>query len=743
MSVRAHIYHKLHDSYPIQEYDGLDVWAGNMSVELDGVRFEPTMARAFLGPSRTMVKARVRAELYLRDVDPRSVREGDVEAHLWTDADEHGFVDERGVYHDSLGRSLPMKLAVDASGRTATSGNNLVFESATFPIERTGVFHYTVEFSADQKPASDPSKAWISINDISLNRDGVIAVSPEHVRRCPSVTEVCVRKVGATLRDETFQSGRFTEVTRSLEAMSTDVVYLLPFFEPGFGDLFTGDDVRKGELGSVYAVKDFFKIDPRLVTPLGEVDVLDLIARGLVRDYDLSDLLEGRQMTRLRRVDDFNNFGTMDELVEWVGEERLAQIVGRAELRELCGRAHELSKRVIYDLVLMQTSRDCPLIERHPEWYVLDEAGHPKIHQIAWLVYSDVALLDLPFNKPLQNYLSGVASFWIKTCDLDGVRIDASQTVDRPFLKQIKNRINQVRPDAVVLGETLCPLHEAVDIPTDMIYALLVDFHRDVEHAGAFIAFLEETFHTFAPGTVAMAYFENHDSPRATEVWRERYADTLSSHPGLRQRWEARTGDGDPDLVMALLKNIQASVIDATAGAGGLVNLAYAVEWGTTWGEEAQTDFQNPTLLRPELADRVPNRFLVQAYEALNTLKGSQAELSEGNVYFHRNEFEGGDKDDRVLAYSRYVAGSALLVVHNLDLSQTRRAQYQPSDLPGISATSFSVETLFDTYAFFFEGENGGGAVVDGERISVTVEPLQSLVLRVRLGEGGEMQNAE
>jgi hypothetical protein len=514
--------------------------------------------------------------------------------------------------------------------------------------------------------------------------------------------------------------------------MPTDVVYLLPFFEPGFGDLFTGDDVRKGELGSVYAVKDFFKIDPRLVTPLDEVDVLDLVARGLVRDFDLSDLLEGRQMARLRRVDDFNNFGTVEELVEWVGEERLTQIVGRAELRELCARAHELSKRVIFDLVLMQTSRDCPLIERHPEWYVLDEEGHPKIHQIAWLVYSDVALLDLPFNKPLQNYLSGVASFWIKTCDLDGVRIDASQTVDRPFLKQIKNRINQVRPDAVVLGETLCPLHEAVDIPTDMIHALLVDFHRDFEHAGPFIAFLEETFHTFAPGTVAMAYFENHDSPRATEVWRERYAEALDGHPKLRRLWEEREAEGDPAHVMALLKNIQASVIDATAGAGRLVNLAYAVEWGTTWGEEARTDFQNPTLLHPELAGSAPNRCLVQAYEALHALKADLGELSEGAVYFHRNEFEGGDPEDRVLAYSRYVDGSVLLVVHNLDPGHARRTHVRPSDLPDVLVSHLEVETLYDTYAFFFDGENDGSAVVDGDRISVSVEPLQTLVLRVR-----------
>ena len=48
------------------------------------------------------------------------------------------------------------------------------------------------------------------------------------------------------------------------------MIYLLPFFLPGFADLHTGDDVRKGSLGSVYPVRDFFQIDPELVSPLAQ-----------------------------------------------------------------------------------------------------------------------------------------------------------------------------------------------------------------------------------------------------------------------------------------------------------------------------------------------------------------------------------------------------------------------------------------------------------------------------------------
>ena len=60
------------------------------------------------------------------------------------------------------------------------------------------------------------------------------------------------------------------------------------------------------------------------------------------------------------------------------------------------------------------STRDCPLIEEHPEWYQLDENDAPRVHQIAWLVYFDVAFFDLVYNRPLQDYLLEVAPYWIE-----------------------------------------------------------------------------------------------------------------------------------------------------------------------------------------------------------------------------------------------------------------------------------------------------------------------------------------
>lgn len=152
-----------------------------------------------------------------------------------------------------------------------------------------------------------------------------------------------------------FVRGTLADITRRLAEIPADVIYLLTFFRPGFVDLhIIGDDVRKGSLGSVYAVRDFFQIDPELVSPLANVDLAGLVEEGLVRPGE---------------VDDMEAFAGMSTAAaeRALGREALVQLVGRAELRALTRRAHALGKKVIFDLVLMQSSRDFPLIEEHPE----------------------------------------------------------------------------------------------------------------------------------------------------------------------------------------------------------------------------------------------------------------------------------------------------------------------------------------------------------------------------------------
>ena len=688
--VRSIFYRELHQRFARQAFDNWVVWAGNGRVEIGGVEYTSTLARAYIRPGAVGVQARIRCELFVAEVDPLDVRPRDIDARLWTDA-----------IGQDRGRYVPMHLVLGADGTPVLSGKNLLFESEPFALQHTGAFSYSMELSADSHVEAG-RKEWIPINDIAENRDGVIVVSPQWVQRGPVVSEICARKVGARVENGVFHSGRIAHVTQELEDIAADVIYLLPFYLPGFADSHTGQDVRKGALGSVYAVRDFFQIDPQLITPLQRVDWNALSKEGLSCPDDVASLSE-----RARA--------------------ELLQAVGRAELRALTCRAHALGKKVIFDLVLMQTSRDCPLIDTNPEFYVRDQEGRPAIHRIAWLVYSDVALFDLAFNEPLQQYLLEVAPYWIENCDLDGVRIDASQTVDRPFLKRIKNRIQSCKPEALVLGETLCPLHEAVDVPVDMVYALMVDFHRDVEHARPLCNFLEEVHACFASGTVAMAYFENHDSPRATQVWRDKYRARLDEDEAVRSRWQrAVEPAADPAQCMALLKNAQAALIDASAGAVTGTSLTRGFEWGSEWGEVVRTDFENETLLQPELRQQSPHVQLVQFYRDLLYLRTAWPELHRGQVYYHRNDAQGGDVNDGLLVYVRYDGQGALLAAHNLD---PMRAHSMHLQLDYLDAEPFPTAQL-DTYQWLSVGTSASFERVEGAW-RIELHPLQSRLWRL------------
>lgn len=735
------IFHKLHEKYGIRNYDNTDVWAGNMHLEVDGSVIEGDTARIFYRPGGNggAPEIRVVAELYIRDVtDAGALEDGQVEARLWTDADRHGIVDLRGMHFPDPGFFVPMRLRKNPDGGPAVRGNNAVFISDPVKITETGVFSYTVMFSADGKPAEHPAKNWIAINDMAHNRDGVVVVIPPRIARCPSVMEVCARKYGASLDAEgRFVSGKLNNITEDIENIPVDIIYLLPVFLPGTGDILTGEDVRKGELGSIYAVRDFYRLDPAICSNPRDVDIKQLVSKNLLTSYDVQDLLDGRQQSQLGRVSNFLNFRDNDEIVDFLGEETATQLVGRAELRRLTHTAHVHGKAVIFDLVLMQTSRDCDLINAHREWYELDEYGAPKKHSIAWLDYSDVALFRLKFNKALQNYLSSIAPYWIQVCGLDGVRIDASQTVDKAFLKQIKNRINEVKPDAVVLGETLCPIHEAVGVPTDMIYSLLVDHHVNIEHAGPYYDLFETYHHTFPGNTVAMAYFENHDSARATARWHERFTALLEAAGQARSLWlePAEKLGCDPALLMASLKSIQCSAINMISGSATSVNFSYAIENGTDFAEMTRTDFENKTVIDFSLRARSPGSELHECYKTLHGLKKNLDIITSGKVYYLRDN-NAANNGDRIYALVRHDSRRRLVFLANLDPAEPRKARFRFDFLSLGRKARYRLEPLVDTY----EGMGIGGLdapdALSGRYLSeglaeLELMPLQAVVLEL------------
>lgn len=108
-----------------------------------------------------------------------------------------------------------------------------------------------------------------------------------------------------------------------LRDLGVNIIWLMPVHEIGKMN-------RKGTLGSPYAVKDYYSVNPE--------------------------------------------FGTLDDLKAFVT------------------KAHELGLYVIIDWVANHTAWDNPLVEQHPEWYERDWKG--DFHPTPWWDWSDIINLD-------------------------------------------------------------------------------------------------------------------------------------------------------------------------------------------------------------------------------------------------------------------------------------------------------------------------------------------------------------
>ena len=108
-----------------------------------------------------------------------------------------------------------------------------------------------------------------------------------------------------------------------LKELGADILWLMPVHE-------IGRKKRKGSLGSPYAVKDYYSVNPE--------------------------------------------FGTLSDLNQFVGA------------------AHEMGMYVLLDWVANHTAWDCNLVDEHPEWYARDWKG--DFRPTPWWDWPDIIELD-------------------------------------------------------------------------------------------------------------------------------------------------------------------------------------------------------------------------------------------------------------------------------------------------------------------------------------------------------------
>jgi len=156
----------------------------------------------------------------------------------------------------------------------------------------------------------------------------------------------------------------------------------------------------------------------------------------------------GYDVTDLRQID--ARLGTWEEVVA------------------LVHRFHQAGIKVVLDAVWNHTSRNhfayrslCKLGKQSPyanwyetiDWNRSNGMGDSFTIQ-GWNGFQDLPKLNLSDSGVSEEILS-LAKLWIDELDIDGVRLDAADVMDRKFLATLADHCHKLKPDFWMVGEVV------------------------------------------------------------------------------------------------------------------------------------------------------------------------------------------------------------------------------------------------------------------------------------------------
>jgi starch synthase (maltosyl-transferring) len=183
----------------------------------------------------------------------------------------------------------------------------------------------------------------------------------------------------------------------------------------GFNWVFINAFHYAGYSGSLYSIKDYYTIDPRLLDPAA-----------------------GPPMEQLSRM------------IE---------------------TAKQLGLNLIMDLILNHTAFDSPLVNEHPQWYKRGADGkpaHPSAKEgdqrVVWGDLSEIDNAGSPDRENLWRYWLRLAEFYA-ALGFSGFRCDAAYKVPLELWRFLFQRLKQSHPNVAFFAESLgCPFAEILQL---------------------------------------------------------------------------------------------------------------------------------------------------------------------------------------------------------------------------------------------------------------------------------------
>ena len=138
----------------------------------------------------------------------------------------------------------------------------------------------------------------------------------------------------------------------------------------------------------------------------------------------------------------------------------------KEDLKELVQKAHDRGMKVVMDAVFNHTGKEFfafkDILEKgekskYLDWYYIDELPlKGKWGEIPNFLcfgyYGGMPKLNLK-NPEVEKYITDIACYWIRECDIDGWRLDVGDEISHFFWKRFRRAIKAVKKDMLIIGE--------------------------------------------------------------------------------------------------------------------------------------------------------------------------------------------------------------------------------------------------------------------------------------------------
>ena len=138
-----------------------------------------------------------------------------------------------------------------------------------------------------------------------------------------------------------------------------------------------------------------------------------------------------------------------------------------ADFRAFVKHCHESGIRVILDAVFHHVGRNFHAFRDvrarkwgspYRDWFFInfdgDSAYHDGFWYEGWEGHYSLVKLNLR-NPAVSDYLLDCVRRWVNEFDIDGLRLDVAYSLEKDFLRRLRQTAREISPDFFLLGETL------------------------------------------------------------------------------------------------------------------------------------------------------------------------------------------------------------------------------------------------------------------------------------------------